>query len=162
MNTSLKIPFTTQAVGYDREQVDKYVQKLADEYRNLQSKYTELSEKIDSNSRAIQSGNSNVEAISKALVDAEVKAIQIIAEARNEATKIVETAYAEIEQLQQQKERAILEIRDIVNVLKDMILSPPMQKSVNPINMINPINPMNQINPINPNDFLENQNQIRW
>ena len=47
MSTTIKIPFATQEMGYDRNQVDRYVQKLADEYRGLQHKYNELSEKKD-------------------------------------------------------------------------------------------------------------------
>ena len=129
MSTTIKIPFATQEMGYDRNQVDKYVQKLADEYRGLQHKYNELSEKkngtmsLDSGKHEANSSvnNINAEAISKAIVDAEVKAIQIVTEAKNEASRVIGNAYSELGKIQQEKERVILEINALVRKLKEII-----------------------------------------
>ena len=136
MSTTIKIPFATQEMGYDRNQVDKYVQKLADEYRGLQHRYNELSEKkngtplpangkretIGSIGAASGSiGPVNAEAISKAIVDAEVKAIQIVAEAKNEASRVIGNAYTELGKIQQERDRVILEINALVKKLKETI-----------------------------------------
>jgi cell division septum initiation protein DivIVA len=122
---STKIPFTKQAVGYDQDQVDKYIQKLTDEYKLLHQKFTEMSERQDLIASQSTQPVIHTEAISKALVDAEVKAIQIVAEAKNEATRIIENAYMEIGQLQQARERTIGEINELVNGLKTMIPASP-------------------------------------
>ena len=106
-------------MGYDRNQVDRYVQKLADEYRGLQHKFNEVSEKKDGPVSDRQ--NINAEAISKAIVDAEVKAIQIVAEAKNEASRVIGNAYNELGKIQQEKERVIVEINALVRKLKDII-----------------------------------------
>jgi len=128
MSTTIKIPFATQAMGYDRNQVDKYIQKLADEYRNLQQKFNELSSRTDSSPdrqlierQSADRQNSNMEAISKAIVDAEVKAIQIVAEAKNEASRVVGNAYNELGKIQQEKERVVTEINGLVKRLIDVV-----------------------------------------
>ena len=128
MSTTIKIPFATQEMGYDRNQVDKYVQKLADEYRGLQNKYNELVERKngapspDGRSDAnIGLSSINAEAISKAIVDAEVKAIQIVTEAKNEASRVIGNAYSELGKIQQEKDRVILEINALVRKLKEII-----------------------------------------
>ena len=121
MSTTIKIPFATQEMGYDRNQVDRYVQKLADEYRGLQHKFNELSEKKDGSGVTSERHGINAEAISKAMVDAEVKAIQIVAEAKNEASRVIGNAYNELGKIQQEKERVIVEINALVRKLKDII-----------------------------------------
>ena len=55
------------------------------------------------------------------MVDAEVKAIQIVAEAKNEASRVIGTAYNELGKIQQEKERVIIEINALVRKLKDII-----------------------------------------
>jgi len=118
LTNNTKIPFKVQTTGYDRDQVDRYIQKLADEYKNMQQKLEQVS------ARPVQQSmqpDITAEAISKAMVDAEIKAIQIVAEAKNEADRIIGNAYIELGQLQQAKERAYLEIGDIINELKELI-----------------------------------------
>ena len=127
MNTTIKIPFATQTMGYDRNQVDRYIQKLADEYRALQQKYNELSSRASAPSvqqagaRQWTAQDASMEAISKAIVDAEVKAIQIVAEAKNEASRVVGNAYNELGKIQQEKERAIAEIDVLVMRLREIV-----------------------------------------
>jgi len=110
--------FAKQPMGYDQSQVDRYVQKLTDEYNSLQNQFTELSVKYE---RAIRQPSENMEAISKALVEAEVRAIQIVAEAKNEATRIIEGAHTELKKIQQEKTYVTGEIGDILNRLKGIV-----------------------------------------
>jgi len=42
--SAVKIPFAIQPMGYNREQVDGYIQKLMNEYANLQRMFAELDE----------------------------------------------------------------------------------------------------------------------
>ena len=139
MSTAIKIPFATQENGYDRNQVDRYVQKLADEYRGLQQMYNDLVEQRSYTPPQPQPApvpqpqpqpqpqlqasrpDVNAEAIGKALVDAEVKAIQIVTEAKSEASRIIGSAYSELGKIQQEKERVIVEINGLMRKLKDIV-----------------------------------------
>ena len=122
MSTAIKIPFATQESGYDRNQVDRYVQKLADEYKGLQQMYNDLIEQKNYTPQPSRQ-EINAEAIGKALVDAEVKAIQIVSEAKNEASRILGSAYAELSKIQQEKERVIIEINSLIRRLKEIVPS---------------------------------------
>ena len=117
MNTA-KVPFQTHEMGYNKGQVDKYIQKLSEEYGNLQQKFIELSEKA---SRSDVYSDDTVKAIAKAMVDAEIKGIQIVSEAKSEAARIIENAYMELEQIKGAKERTILEINDLLKGLKEVV-----------------------------------------
>ena len=134
MNTAIKIPFATQENGYDRNQVDRYVQKLADEYRGLQQMYNDLIEQrnftpppppaptpVQAPAPPPFRSEVNAEAIGKALVDAEVKAIQIVTEAKSEASRVIGGAYAELGKIQQEKERVIAEINSLMRKLKEIV-----------------------------------------
>ena len=136
MNAAIKIPFATQENGYDRNQVDRYVQKLADEYRGLQQMYNDLIEQRNytppppvapvqapapAPAPSPARSELNAEAIGKALVDAEVKAIQIVTEAKSEASRIIGGAYAELGKIQQEKERVITEINSLMRKLKEIV-----------------------------------------
>ena len=137
MSTTIKIPFATQEMGYDRNQVDRYVQKLADEYKSLQQKYNEMVEQVNYAPQPAPQPHIapqpapqpapharpdvNAEAIGKALVDAEVKAIQIVTEAKNEASRIMQSAYEELGKIQQEKEYVTVEINALVRRLRELV-----------------------------------------
>lgn len=116
--TMMKIPFQIREMGYDQAQVDSYLQKFADEYNRLQLAYNELNDQ--SNKPANRQPDMNMQAISKALVDAEVKALQIIEDAKSQASQITQTAYLELGQIQQQKERTMSELTELYNRLREM------------------------------------------
>jgi len=115
---SVKVPFTTQKMGYDRDQVDKYINKLTGEYSSLHKKYTELFSKYDLHAKQSDMG---MAAVSKAIVDAEVRAIQIIAEANNEAAQIKGSAHVELVHMQQEKDHVVNEIFDMIKRLKGAV-----------------------------------------
>jgi len=109
-----------QKTGYDQNQVDRYINKLADEYASLQQKYTDLFTKYDSQAKQSDVG---MTAVSKAIVDAEVRAIQIIAEANNEAAQIKGSAQVELVHIQREKDRVVNEIFEIMKGLKRVVPS---------------------------------------
>ena len=118
--STVKIPFSTQETGYNQSQVDRYIQKLTSEYGSLQQKYNELAAKSE---QAVQSPDESMKAIAKALVDAEIKGIQIITEAKSEASRIVGNAYDELEQVKEAKDRTLIEIKELLNGLKEIMPS---------------------------------------
>ena len=104
-----KIQFASQKKGYNMTQVDEYINKLSYEYKRLHNMYLLLSDK---NERHLQvNGSADMEAISKALVDAQVKRIEIIAGAKAEATRIIEEAYKDYIVIEQEKKRILNEAK---------------------------------------------------
>ena len=116
--STVKVPFQTQELGYNKGQVDKYVQKLSEEYGNLQQRFIELSERAG---KPDVYSDDTARAIAKAMVDAEIKGIQIVTEAKSEAARIIENAYIELEQIKGAKDRTLLEISDLMKSLKEVV-----------------------------------------
>jgi len=116
--SGIKVPFATQKTGYDQDQVDRYINKLTDEYTNLQQKYSDLFAKYEAQAKQSDVG---MAAVSKAIIDAEVRAIQIVSEANNEAAQIKGSAHVELVHIQQEKDRVINEIFELVKSLKGVI-----------------------------------------
>ena len=114
-----KIPFTTQSMGYDKNQVDGYIQKLSQEYHKMQTAYTDLTGQYDLLARS--QPDTNMRAISRALVTAETTAMQIIEDAKSEASRITDKAYAELRQLRQEKECLTAEITEMVKRLNAIL-----------------------------------------
>jgi cell division septum initiation protein DivIVA len=126
-------------MGYDKQQVDSYVNKLIyeyqsmhNEYTNLVSKYNNLSETCaqltDEKNRAVEMLNQqpskaggslnerDAEAIAKAIVDAEILAKQIVENANQEAAKAQENvrkAREELKQVQLWKDKALIEVQEM-------------------------------------------------
>ena len=116
--SGVKIPFTTQKTGYDQDQVNRYINKLADEYTKLQQKHTDLITKYDAQAKQSDVG---MAAVSKAIFDAEVRAIQIVAEANKEADKIKGNAHIELVRIQKEKDRAVDEVIKMIKGLKEAV-----------------------------------------
>ena len=114
----IKVPFATEKMGYDQDQVDRYIHKLTDEYSSLQQKYTDLYAKYNGREKL---NDVNMAAVSKAIVDAEVRAIQIVAEANNEAAQIKGSAHVELVHMQQEKDRVVNEIFEMIQNLKCIV-----------------------------------------
>jgi len=116
--SGIKVPFATQEIGYDQDQVDRYITKLAKEYSSLQKNYTDLFAKYEVQTKQADIG---MAAVSKAIVDAEVRAIQIVAEANNEAAQIKGNAHVELVHIQQEKDRVINDIFGMIKSLKGIV-----------------------------------------
>jgi len=106
-------------MGYDKNQVDGYIQKLSQEYHKMQTAYTDLTSQYDLLARS--QPDTNMRAISRALVTAETTAMQIIEDAKSEASRITDKAYAELRQLRQEKECLTAEITEMVKRLNAIL-----------------------------------------
>ena len=84
-NAANNITFDIGFRGYDREQVDNYIEALTAEYNKICIRVGEL-EKQNENIRV------NAEAAGRAIVRAEQVAFEIVAEAEKEADRIVQRA----------------------------------------------------------------------
>ena len=112
--------FTTQAMGYDKAQVDEYIQRLSAEYSNLLDKYNRsLSEKAGAFINTVP--EANVEAVGRALVDAQTKGMEIIANAKAEAAKIVNGAYNEYNRIETERGCLIAEMNHLLDGLRKII-----------------------------------------
>ena len=119
MNSS--VFFADENFGYNKNQVDEYIQKLAAEYQELHAEYAKILNRYSS--RLTQPGAS-MEAIAKALVDAESMAIQITSEAKSEAARIIDDARSELEGIRAEKACLTLEINDILRRLQELVSLP--------------------------------------
>jgi len=116
--TTITKYFAEQANGYDKQQVSRYIQKLSDEYSKLHSKFNELANQHD---ELLKQSFAKREAISKALVDAETKAIEILTDAKAEAARIVESAHSEFQEIQQENSLANADIYRVLTKLRNAI-----------------------------------------
>ena len=128
------IKFSEQPMGYDKHQVDNYLNKLTyeynamhNEYMNLVSKCNSLSETClrlsDEKNRLAEVANHNPSqnaehesAISRALIDAEMLAKQIVDRANSEHAKIEDTiriAREELKQVQLTKDKMLIEMHEM-------------------------------------------------
>ena len=128
------IKFVEQPMGYDKQQVDNYINKLTYEYNAMHNEYMNLVTKCNSlsetclrlsdeknrlnemlNQQPIQNKD-NESAIAKAIIDAEILAKQIVDHANAESTKVEESmriARDEIKQLQTIKDKMLIEIHEM-------------------------------------------------
>ena len=114
------IPFSIKKMGYDQYQVDQYLQKLMGEYSNLQQNYTDLSGKYY---RLTRQPVARMEAIAKALVNAEANAMKIVADAKAEATRIVQEAHRDLVLVQNERTRLEKDIDGIIGRLQPSAIS---------------------------------------
>jgi len=128
------IKFAEQPVGYDKQQVDNYINKLTYEYTAMHNEYMNLVTKCNSlsetcsrltddknklaemlNQRPIQNRD-NEAAIARAIIDAETLAKQIVDRANMEAAKVEDAmriAREEYKSLQQMKDKMLIEIHEM-------------------------------------------------
>jgi len=128
------IKFAEQPMGYDKQQVDNYINKLTYEYNAMHNEYMNLVTKCNSlsetclrlsdeknhlnemlNQQPVQ-GRDNEAAIAKAIIDAEILAKQIVDRANTESAKVEESmriARDEIKQLQTIKDKMLIEIHEM-------------------------------------------------
>ena len=118
MSTKEKILFDMQTIGYDQNQVDRYIQKLMDDYRILQQQYYALTGKSDFCKDNAGEHIPEKESFSNALANAKIKAAKIIEEAKNEASTVTANAHKEFEKIQKEEGRMIAEINDLLKELK--------------------------------------------
>ena len=117
-----EIFFPEQKLGYDKDQVDSYIIKLTkayqtlfDEYQTVSGKYNDLlGEYKKQESRVEEKAEKpglNVDLIAKVLVDAEILAQKIIADAKEEAAKVAERTNKNLEQACDTMRTAVNEVQ---------------------------------------------------
>jgi len=101
---NLDVFFTKRFFGYDTEQVDGYIKKLTDayqtaydEYNALNGKYKEIKETHENCGNGGNGGNgggadTDARFAAKTLINAEALAKKLIADAREEASRIIESS----------------------------------------------------------------------
>jgi DivIVA domain-containing protein len=94
MMSAVEISFAKQFNGYDKEQVDYYIENLTEayqtayeEYNAVCEKYNSLLEKYKTLGEQQKQNKASVDIVSKMLVDAETLAQKIISDANAEAEK---------------------------------------------------------------------------
>jgi len=104
--TSSDVTFSTQIIGYDRAEVDSYVENLSQayqtaygEYNTVCAKYNDLLEEYDTIWRQQEQSKSNVAVIARTLVDTETLAHTIIADAQAQADKLTAEAQAAVQMI---------------------------------------------------------------
>jgi len=128
------IKFSEQPMGYDKQQVDNYINKLTYEYNAMHNEYMNLVTKCNSLSETCMrlsdeknrfaemldkqpsGSHENEAAIARALIDAEILAKQIVDRANTEAAKVEESlriARDELKQTQLIKDKMLIEVHEM-------------------------------------------------
>ena len=127
VNTNVN--FKEQKNGYDKDQVDNYINRLTeayqrtyDEYLKICSKYNDLTEdyknleeekQIDINSAVISKVLMDTEKLAQEIVDT---AYKIIATAYNEEARIIDKAKKNFEQANEKIEQAMSEAKKFLTI----------------------------------------------
>lgn len=106
--TGTEISFSKQFNGYDKTEVDLYIKNLSDAYQTAYEEYTavcvkynDLLEDYETLGREREQTKSNTAVIAKTLIDTEILAQKIIANAHEEADKIKAETQAEAEKIRE-------------------------------------------------------------
>ena len=100
------IKFEEVKKGYKKEQVDAYIETVAEEYQKLLEEHQKLEEKVNED-------KSYSEAIASALIKAELSGEEIIANAKEEARRINADANQEVEDLINAKKSALTDMKNL-------------------------------------------------
>ena len=102
----------------DNTQTDAYLQTITDEYEKLYREYILLRDRCDA-MRKQQTMSS--ESAATILAEAKASAFQIVAEARERASRVNQAAYYELWQINNEKRRVAAELSDMARWLIDTI-----------------------------------------
>lgn len=109
--------FAEQKDGYDKSQVDSYINKLAEAYQTAYQEYLAICEKYNSLMRDYKKLESekqtvvSADIVMKTLINSEKLASEIIENARAEETKIVETTVKNLQYAYKTLEHAMSEVQ---------------------------------------------------
>ena len=98
--------FKESTNGYDKEQVNLYISKLAEAYKGVYSENQVLREQK----------NPNSDIIAKTLMDTEILAQKIIANAHKEAARIIVRAKTNYEQIQEIIEQTAGKVQSLLTI----------------------------------------------
>ena len=115
-----EILFTEQKNGYDKAQVDNYIQMLTKSYQKVYKEYLDISGKHNElmqeykrleTEKPEKPAGLNADIIAKALINSEKLAKEIVDNAHNEEARMVEQTKRNLDQAYQIVEQAINEAR---------------------------------------------------
>ena len=104
--------------GYDKNQVDAYIQIINEEYQKNLTEYEALEEKLET----FKNDNTHIEAIAAALINAEKASKQVVANAQIEARRINDEAKLELVNIDRIKREIMEDIKhmaDRLNIILD-------------------------------------------
>ena len=121
------VVFNEAKRGYNKEQVNEYIQTLNSEYEKLTEEYQVLlneTEEEKRNDEYTEEENRNdeyKEVISSAIIKAEMASKQIIADAQFEAKVIIHEANQEIQKINNTKQTILREVEHLSNKLQEAL-----------------------------------------
>lgn len=118
------IKFEEAKRGYNKEQVDGYIETINAEYQKLLTEYKALEDELEET----ENNTSHNEAIASALINAEISKKQIIAKAQFDAKRIIKDANCKIEELSMKRNIILDEIEKLSKILNDILDDRPVNE----------------------------------
>ena len=107
------VKFEDAKKGYNKKQVDTYIETINDEYQKVLAEYQALEEKMEES----KSDTSHNDVIAAALINAEIAGKQVVANAHLEAKRITGEASGDIEKILKKKESVLREVEKLSDML---------------------------------------------
>ncbi len=122
MNIHLKEFSTVSTEGYDREEVDSFLDGVADELEKLTNKNKELEEAVSKMDRKVSQFDEMQKTLQTALMNAQRSAGNILQEARSQATAIIKRAQDRSDRILDDLEREKTHILSTFSSIRDQIV----------------------------------------
>jgi len=122
MNIHLKEFSTVSTEGYDREEVDSFLDGVADELEKLTNKNKELEEAVSKMDRKVSQFDEMQKTLQTALMNAQRSAGNILQEARSQATAIIKRAQDRSDRILDDLEREKTHILSTFSTIRDQIV----------------------------------------
>lgn len=130
MDIHLKEFGTVGTGGYDKEEVDSFLDAVADELEKLANKNKELEESVASMDRKVSKFDEMQKTLQTALMNAQKSAGNILQEARSQAAAIIKRAQDRSDRILGDLEREKAHILSSFSSIRDQIVEqiPPMRE----------------------------------
>lgn len=122
MNIHLKEFSTVSTDGYDKEEVDSFLDAVADELEKLANKNRELEEAVASMDRKVSQFDEMQKTLQTALMNAQKSAGNILQEARSQAAAIIKRAQDRSDRILDDLEREKTHILSTFSAIRDQIV----------------------------------------
>ncbi|MEW6555185.1 MAG: DivIVA domain-containing protein [Actinomycetota bacterium] len=122
MNIHLKEFSTVSTEGYDREEVDSFLDAVAEELEKLTNKNKELEEAVSRMDRKVSQFDEMQKTLQTALMNAQRSAGNILQEARSQATAIIKRAQDRSDRILDDLEREKAHILSTFSAIRDQIV----------------------------------------
>ncbi len=122
MNIHLKEFSTVSTEGYDKEEVDSFLDAVADELEKLANKNKELEEAVTRMDRKVSQFDEMQKTLETALMNAQKSAGNILQEARSQAAAIIKRAQDRSDRILDDLEREKTHILSTFSAIRDQIV----------------------------------------